>query len=194
LCGAWVALTPATIENGCLWMTVGSQNEPIYPDDDDVTQNGDRVLGDLTPIMNASNTDEQVNTLSRIAAKYHEVPVEAEPGDVVFFNGHIIHRSHQNQSKTQARRSFVGHFCNARSLVPWNHGAPYEGDSANYQHILARGATHLPYAQPRFGTPCAANQPERYGARGPRAKAKSMMGSGSGLMVLRVHEEAVHED
>ncbi len=27
---------------------------------------------------------------------------------------------------------------------------------ANYMHILARGETHLPFAQPVFGTPCAA--------------------------------------
>jgi hypothetical protein len=32
LCGAWLALTPATLENGCLWYAVGSQHEPIYPD------------------------------------------------------------------------------------------------------------------------------------------------------------------
>ena len=36
------------------------------------------------------------------------------------------------------------HYCNARSWVPWNHGAPYEGESANYLHILARSTTHLP--------------------------------------------------
>jgi hypothetical protein len=35
-------------------------------------------------------------------------------------------------------------YCNARSWVPWNHGTPYEGESANYLHILARGTTHLP--------------------------------------------------
>ena len=35
---------------------------------------------------------------------------------------------------------------------------PYEGDAANQHHILARGSTHLPYAQPMFGTDCAATQ------------------------------------
>jgi len=29
----------------------------------------------------------------------------------------------------------------------------------NGSHILARGDTHLPFAQPRFGTPCAATMP-----------------------------------
>jgi hypothetical protein len=195
LCGAWLALDPATEENGCLWMTVGSQHEPIYPDNDGTTPNGDRVLGDLQPIANASNPDETLNTLSQIARKYpeREVKVEANPGDVVFFGGHILHRSHANLSKSQSRRSFVGHYCNARSLVPWNHGMPYESDSANYLHILARGTTHLPYAQPRFGTPCAANQPEQYGERTLRPKPKSMMGGKSGLMILTAHGDDTHD-
>ena len=32
LCGAWLGLTRANRENGCLWFTMGSQNEPVYPD------------------------------------------------------------------------------------------------------------------------------------------------------------------
>ena len=31
LCGAWLAVDRADEENGCMWFTVGSQNEPIYP-------------------------------------------------------------------------------------------------------------------------------------------------------------------
>ena len=49
-----------------------------------------------------------------------------EPGDVVYFGGHIIHWSFTNESD-RPRRSFVGHYCNARSWVPWNHGQPFEG-------------------------------------------------------------------
>ncbi len=192
LCGAWVALDPATEENGCLWMSVGSQNEPIYPDSDGQSPNGDRVLSDIEPIAGASNPDESVNTVSRVARKYKEVKAEVNPGDVVFFGGHIIHRSHTNRSKTQSRRSFVGHYCNARSFVPWNHGEPYEGDAANYLHILGRGATHLPFAQPCFGTPCAANQPRIYSERPQRPK--SMMPASNGLMILTPHAENDHDD
>lgn len=192
LCGAWLALDPATEENGCMWMSVGSQHEPIYPDTDGVSAHGDRVLGDIEPIANASHTDESVNTLSRVARKYAEVKAEVNPGDVIFFGGHIIHRSHANRSKSQSRRSFVGHYCNARSLVPWNHGESYEGDAANHLHILARGATHLPYAQPRFGTPCAANEPQHYGQRPERPK--TMMPGSNGLMILAPHEEKPHDD
>jgi ectoine hydroxylase-related dioxygenase (phytanoyl-CoA dioxygenase family) len=80
------------------------------------------------------------------------VPVELEPGDVAFFTGRTLHRSHANRSATRPRRSFVGHYCNARSFVPWDDEALPPGASANHRHILARGATHMPYALPRFGT------------------------------------------
>jgi hypothetical protein len=107
-----------------------------------------------------SDTDERVNTLSRIAATYprQEVPAIMNPGDVAFFGGHILHRSHHNRTTDRFRRSFVGHYANARSFTLWGYG---EADPAgtNHLHILARGDTHLPYGLPRFGTPCAANTP-----------------------------------
>ncbi|MDZ4765139.1 MAG: phytanoyl-CoA dioxygenase family protein [Chloroflexota bacterium] len=196
LCGAWLALDPATEENGCLWFTVGSQNEPIYPDGDGVTKNGDRLLDNIDIICNASNPDTDVNTVARIAAKYPgaEVKVEAEPGDVVFFGGHVLHRSHTNHA-TYSRRAFVGHYCNARSRVPWNHGIPYVGTEANHEHILARGTTHLPYAQPKFGTLCAANAPELYGQRIFDNKPHSMMSDGNnGYMIAVPHGDSDHDD
>ena len=147
------------------------------------------ALGSMGTIDNASNTDEAVNGLTRVVRKYpgREAPVIAEPGDVVFFGGHIIHRSLTNRSN-RPRRSFVGHYCNARSWVPWNHGDPYEGQSANYLHILARGNTHLPYAQPKFGTPCAANQlKSKNGSAGPIPM--SMMPDDTGMMTMTMHSE-----
>ncbi len=197
LCGAWVALEKVDEENGCLWMTTGSQHEPVYPDSDGVTSNGQRDLSDIEPITNASHTDENVNGLTRVARKYpgREVKAEVGAGDVVFFGGHILHRSHQNQSKTRSRRAFVGHYCNARSWVPWNHGAPYEGEAANYLHILARGETHLPYAQPAFGTPCAANQPQlRKQSQSQSGAMMSMMGGTDGLMIKSTHGDPEHDD
>jgi phytanoyl-CoA hydroxylase len=32
-------------------------------------------------------------------------------GDVLFFNGNLIHGSFPNQSQTRFRRSFIGHYC-----------------------------------------------------------------------------------
>ncbi|MFA6112149.1 MAG: phytanoyl-CoA dioxygenase family protein, partial [Candidatus Latescibacterota bacterium] len=150
LIGAWLALDRADEENGCLWMAPRSHCEPIYPDEGrGALVHARGGFGDVGTVAGISHLDDAVNTLSRVAGKYGPaVPVPAEPGDVVFFHAHVLHRSHPNRSATRWRRAFVSHYCNARAWVPWNHGAPYEGEAANYQHILARGATHLPFARP----------------------------------------------
>jgi phytanoyl-CoA hydroxylase len=153
LIGAWIALDRADEENGCLRVTVGSQNEPVYPDVDEETgHGGDRLLADIPAIAGADDPDERLNGLTAVAAKYggREVAAVVEPGDVVFFGGHVIHRSHANHSATRSRRSFVSHYCNARSYVPWDDEPLAEGEMGNARHILARGETHLPYALPRF--------------------------------------------
>jgi phytanoyl-CoA hydroxylase len=153
LIGAWIALDHADEENGCLRVTVGSQNEPVYPDvDEDAGHGGDRLLADIPAISGADDPDERRNGLTAVAAKYEgrEVAAVADPGDVVFFGGHVLHRSHANHSATRSRRSFVSHYCNARSYVPWDDEPLARGEMGNDRHILARGETHLPHAVRQF--------------------------------------------
>jgi phytanoyl-CoA hydroxylase len=152
LIGAWLALDRVDEENGCLWMTAGSNHEPVYPDGSERARpGGHRLLGGIQWV---DDPDEDHNDLATVARRYtgREVPVALEPGDVAFFTCRTLHRSHANRSATRLRRSFVGHYCNARSFVPWDDEALPPGASANHRHILARGATHMPYALPRFGT------------------------------------------
>ena len=190
LIGSWLAVDPADEENGCMKVIPGSHHEPIYPDENKLGQNHtDGSIEDLAVIAGASATDESVNGLTPVAAKYggREVAARMAPGDVLFFHSHLLHRSHANRTQTRFRRAFVSHYCNARSLVPWNHGAEFEGTTANNLHILARGNTHLDYALPKFGTPCDALNP-RETARGVRP-ARMMGGMPAstvkGVMVTR---------
>ncbi len=162
LVGAWLALDRADEENGCVWITQGSQHEPVYPDaDESAGHGGDRRLAGIPSVSGADDPDESRNDLAAVAARYpgREVPAVLEPGDVVFFGGHVLHRSHTNRSATRSRRSFVAHYCNARSFVPWDDEPLAAGEPANDRHILARGETHLPFARPAFAPPCAANRP-----------------------------------
>ena len=180
LIGAWLALEPADEENGCLWVVPGSHCEPIYPPN--YTPFGQvhaaNAFEDLHAVENVSHLDDELNTLTRVVRKYPpSIPVPMEPGDVLFFDGHLLHRSYPNRTHERWRRSFVCHYCNARSWVPWNHGEPFEGDSANYLHILARGSTHLPYASPQFGTRVDLFEQAPPGAPPPR-----MMGDTEGNM------------
>jgi ectoine hydroxylase-related dioxygenase (phytanoyl-CoA dioxygenase family) len=153
LIGAWLALDPADEENGCVRITTGSQHEPVYPDADETAgHGGDIQLAGIPAITGADDPDERRNDLSAVAAKYpgRELPAVLAPGDVVFFGGRVLHRSHANRSATRSRRAFVAHYCNARSYVPWDDAPLAPGEIGNGRHILARGASHLPYARPRF--------------------------------------------
>ncbi len=189
LCGAWLALDRADEENGCMWMTRGSQNEPIYPPTSGYGY-GQRELDNI-PTMDRvgahSNDDDDVtNSLRPIAAKYRgsETPCVMEPGDVAFFGGHVLHRSLSNKSEHRMRRSFVSHYCNARSFTPW--------DGGNHKHILARGSTTLPYALPQFGTSCAANNPER-SASNDGNMPTMMMGGKGGMEAKQPDMSADHD-
>jgi phytanoyl-CoA hydroxylase len=153
LIGAWVALDRADTENGCVWITAGSQAEPVYPDADASTGHGGDVhLADIPSIEGADDPDESRNGLTPVAARYagRDVPAVLDPGDAVFFGGHVLHRSHANRSATRSRRAFVAHYCNARSAVPWDDEPLEDGALANERHVLARGSTHLPHGVPRF--------------------------------------------
>lgn len=103
LCGAWMALDDATVENGCLWVVPGSHR-----------------TGYLYPQRPHENPDE-----FDFAPESHgfdegaEVPVPAKTGTVLFFNGYLLHRSRKNRGET-CRRVLVNHYCNAWSLLPWS--------------------------------------------------------------------------
>jgi ectoine hydroxylase-related dioxygenase (phytanoyl-CoA dioxygenase family) len=192
LCGAWIAIDDADELNGAMWMAVGSQNEPVYPPHNGYGH-GDRGLNDIKYVSNVSNPNDHENDLAPIADRYPQLLVPAQAGDVVFFGGHVLHRSKKNFTDDRFRRAFVSHYCNARSFTQWGADSPANDPHAsptvdpltkmtNGSHILARGDTHLPFARPRFGTPCAALlSPDERKAQGEFAQA--MMGEmGSGMM------------
>lgn len=108
LCGAWIALDDATIDNGCLWMLPGS-HEP----------------GILWPT--AAHDDPRFDN-GEEARHPHDreggVPIEARAGSVAFFNGYTLHRSLNNTRRHGFRRALVNHYMSARSLLPWSFGMP----------------------------------------------------------------------
>lgn len=200
LCGAWIAIDDVDEQNGAMWMALGSGSEPVYPPREGYGY-GDRELTDIGGVMGVSDPDDEKNDLSRIADKYPQVLVPAKAGDVVFFNGHILHRSKRNWSTDRYRRSFVSHYCNARSWTQWgrdDHAAeghdPLSG-MTNGSHILARGDTHLPFALPRFGTPCAASLSVEERRQAGLDAATMMMGDmDSGLMDAAPADPAIDHD
>ncbi|MGQ9880351.1 MAG: phytanoyl-CoA dioxygenase family protein [Armatimonadota bacterium] len=89
---AWMALDPCDEENGCLMVVPGTQDLPILC----------TVPADTTQ----SFTDITVPVPKDLPI----VPVVMEPGDVLFFNGSLIHGSNPNHTTDRFRRALIGHY------------------------------------------------------------------------------------
>jgi ectoine hydroxylase-related dioxygenase (phytanoyl-CoA dioxygenase family) len=89
---AWMALDECDEENGCLEVVPGSHK-----------------LDMLCPIksdMSTSFTAETVPVPPGLTTRL----VPLQPGDVLFFNGSLIHGSPPNRSETRFRTIIVGHY------------------------------------------------------------------------------------
>ncbi len=193
LCGAWIAIDDCDELNGAMWFAKGSGHEPIYPPCPEHPYGfGDKLVFNIQHVLGVSDPDDDHNMLTPVANKYDQVLCTARAGDVVFFNGHVLHRSKKNFTRDRYRRSFVSHYCNARSFTQWgadNPSADYGSTTVdpatrmtNGSHILARGDTHLPFAMPRFNTPCAALLPAETRARRYNDIAARIAAQGNGLL------------
>ncbi len=206
LCGAWIAIDDCDEMNGAMWFAKGSGTEPIYPPCPEIEYGfGEKLIGDIRYVKGISDTDDSKNALSPVADRYDQVLLSARAGDVVFFNGHVLHRSKKNWSTDRFRRGFVSHYCNARSFTQWGAVAPSDDPHAatfidpvtkmtNASHILARGDTHLPFAQPRFGTPCAATIPAEIRRQQSEHAARVIAQSGNGLLGCALADPSLVDD
>ncbi|TCC36767.1 phytanoyl-CoA dioxygenase family protein [Kribbella sindirgiensis] len=89
---AWMALDRVDEANGCLEVVPGSHRWPIL-----CTEKADTTV---------SFTDVTVPLPSDGGA----VPVEMEPGDVLFFHGALVHGSNPNVTTDRFRRALIGHY------------------------------------------------------------------------------------
>lgn len=102
LVAVWVALDPASVESGCLLVVPGSHSTGyVYPER--LHESPDRWDFPTT----AYEFDE-----SQVQA------LEVEPGDLVLFDGYLLHGSEPNRGQ-HLRRALTYHYMNAYSLFPW---------------------------------------------------------------------------
>ena len=95
---AWMAVDACDEVNGCLQVVPGSQNWDVL-----CTEPADTSI---------SFTDIKVPLPPGAAP----VSVIMQPGDVLFFNGSIVHGSFPNSSADRFRRSFIGHYIEGDSV------------------------------------------------------------------------------
>ncbi|MCZ6635543.1 MAG: phytanoyl-CoA dioxygenase family protein [bacterium] len=119
LVGGWIALDDATVENGCLWVLPGSHAKGyLHP------QREHECPEEFDSASESYGFDES-----------GEIPVECKAGDVVFFNGYLLHRSRKNRSD-QFRRVLVNHYMNAYSLLPWQMKPEERSASADFRNVI----------------------------------------------------------
>lgn len=90
--GVWVALSEATLENGCLWVLPGSHTDRIH-----------RHVPDRRPSANRG----YVEIVDRDTAD--AIPAQMAPGDVLFFHSFLMHRSTDNRANVR-RAAMVYHY------------------------------------------------------------------------------------
>lgn len=93
--GAWLAVTRATVRNGCLWVVPGTHEERIH----------DHVPDDRPNATQAYTKIVDYDTSSA-------VPMEMEVGDLLLFDSHLMHASTDNETD-EVRAAFVCHYSRA---------------------------------------------------------------------------------
>ncbi len=81
LTSVFIAVDPATRENGCLQVLKGSH-----------------LAGRVEHILTGDQAGADAERVRELAARLELVHVEMEPGDAIFFDANLLHRSDQNHS------------------------------------------------------------------------------------------------
>ncbi len=121
---AWMAVDACDEENGCLQIVPRTHELPrLCPIDADTTQSFSASTVPLPPGSQA-------------------VPVIMRPGDVVFFNGQVIHGSYPNTSATRFRRALIAHYVvgEAEKVAEFYHPLlTFDGDEVALKHSESGG-------------------------------------------------------
>ena len=92
ICGIWLAVTEATLENGCLHVVPGSHREPVH-----------EHVPDARPGANYGYVEIVDHDMA------DAVPVLMDAGDLLVFDSHLMHRSTDNSSEG-IRAAMVFHY------------------------------------------------------------------------------------
>lgn len=123
---AWMALDRCDEANGCLQIVPGSGDLP--------------VLCSVEANLNESFVSDTV----QLPEGMKPVPVIMEPGDVLFFNGSVIHGSYPNTTTDRFRRAIIGHYVSgeAQKVAQW------------YNPVWTMDGTELTLQNSQWGGAC----------------------------------------
>ena len=89
---AWMALDDCDEANGCMQMVAGSQN------------------WDVLCTVPADTTQSFTDVTVPLPKGVKPIPATMKAGDVLFFNGQLVHGSYQNKTIDRFRRALIGHY------------------------------------------------------------------------------------
>ncbi len=123
---AWMAVDRCDEENGCLRIVPGTQDIPVL-----CTVDADAELS-------------FVNDEVELPPGYDPIPLIMEPGDVLFFNGQLVHGSYPNTSDDRFRCALIGHYIvgEAKAVAEW------------YHPVLRMDGSEVELGVSEFGGPC----------------------------------------
>jgi ectoine hydroxylase-related dioxygenase (phytanoyl-CoA dioxygenase family) len=101
--GLWLAVTEATLENGCLHVIPGSHREPVHEHVDDLRPGANYGYREIVDFDFSS-----------------AIPVTMNPGDLLVFDSHLMHRSTDNAS-AGIRAAMVYHCARTGTVDLANH-------------------------------------------------------------------------
>ena len=125
-CAAWMAIDDCDEENGCLQVVPGSHDWPVLC------------------TVKADSTQSFTDVTVPIPVGTPTAPVPLTAGDVLFFNGQLVHGSFPNTSANRFRRSLIAHYI--------------EGDSDKvarwYKPTLRMDGSEVNLTESEGGTQC----------------------------------------
>jgi phytanoyl-CoA hydroxylase len=132
LTGVWIPIDDAAIDNGCLWVVPGSHQS-----------------GELFRMERHGRDDYDNAPVSIGFDDQSEVPIEVKAGDVVFFDGHLLHRSGPNTTE-RSRHALVMHWLDSGTPYVWK----FPGDP-----VWPPASASITWRFPNTETPLDADRP-----------------------------------
>jgi phytanoyl-CoA hydroxylase len=131
--GLWLAVSEATLENGPLWVVPGSQRDPVH---------------DVVPDRREHANLAYVEIVDRDMS--NAVPVLMQPGDMLVFHSHLIHKSTDNESE-RMRAAMVFHYGEAGTVDKSRERFGFVPPNIDWMPVRGRGVTtpsHSPSNSP----------------------------------------------
>ncbi len=123
---AWMAIDRCDEENGCLFVVPGTHDIPVL-----CTVDADSAT---------SFTSDAVE----LPPGYAPIPLVMEPGDVLFFNGQLVHGSYPNNSADRFRCAMIGHYIVGEA----------EAVARHYHPVLRMDGSEIALGLSEQGGPC----------------------------------------